>query len=254
MVAVNETSSPGWLDRYRDGQRAQVWHELRQLGGAIHDYGHAEEAQLVCDEMALRARRNIELVVDRLTEQGYRFHRNDDDQTPIEPFIPATAGAAEHAAWLADTFGAVPMTLLSWVRLVGDVWLVGTHPQWPESSSADPLVIQVEGSHHPGSSIREYVESQFDQWSARNARRPGKPFVVPLAPDRFHKANVGGGSPYGMPVPDGCADGLFLGDEIAMPFVSYLNWVFRNGGFPWPTGSEVPWELRISLREQMLAL
>jgi hypothetical protein len=22
----------------------------------------------------------------------------------------------------------VPMTLLSWVRLVGDVWLAGTHP------------------------------------------------------------------------------------------------------------------------------
>jgi hypothetical protein len=42
------------------------------------------------------------------------------------------------------------MTLLSWVRLVGDVWLVGTHPQWAESASADPLVIEAEGSRYPG--------------------------------------------------------------------------------------------------------
>jgi hypothetical protein len=48
------------------------------------------------------------------------------------------------------------MTLLSWIRLVGDVWLVGTHPEWPESSSADPLVIEVEGARHPGQSIRKF--------------------------------------------------------------------------------------------------
>src|SRR6266516_1310240 len=47
----------------------------------------------------------------------------------------------EHAGWLEERLGSVPLTLLSWVRLVGDVWLVGTHPQWATSASADPLVI-----------------------------------------------------------------------------------------------------------------
>jgi hypothetical protein len=84
--------------------------------------------------MALRARRNIEVIIDRLPTDGYQFHANDDDQTHVVPFIPATAGAAEHASWLREQFDAVPMTLLSWVRLVGDVWLVGTNPDWPESS------------------------------------------------------------------------------------------------------------------------
>lgn len=32
-----------------------------------------------------------------------------------------------------------------------------------------------------------------------------------------------------------------------MPFVSYLNWVFLSGGFPWPdrftSGSKVQWTL-----------
>ncbi|MFE3543859.1 hypothetical protein ACFXK0_12905 [Nocardia sp. NPDC059177] len=63
-------SSPEWVSRYRDGQREQVWHELRQLGGVV-DAGLAREAQLVCDEMALRARRNIEVIVDRQPVDGH---------------------------------------------------------------------------------------------------------------------------------------------------------------------------------------
>ncbi len=160
--------------------------------------------------MALRARRKIEVIIDRLSRDGYQFHANDDDQTQAVPFIPATAGAAEHASWLREQFDAVPMTLLSWVRLVGDVWLVGTHLDWPESSSADPLVIQVEGSHYPDSSMRGYFTDQLDGWSEWNDGHPGTRFVLPLAPDRYHKENVSGGEPYGMALPDGCVDGLFV--------------------------------------------
>ncbi|MFB7874958.1 hypothetical protein ACFC06_06850 [Nocardia sp. NPDC056064] len=247
---MRTASSPDWLGRYRDGQREQVWHELRQLGGTIHDTAFAGEAQLVCDEMALRARRNIEVIVERLTESGYRFHTNDDDQVPVVPFIPATENAAEHARWLGERFGAVPMTLLSWVRLVGDVWLVGTHPDWPESSSGDPLVIQVEGAHHPESSIREFFAEEYERWSEWDS---GTRFVLPLAPDRLHKENVSGGGPYGIGLPDGCVDGLFVG-ESTMPFVAYLNRVFDQGGFPWPTGSPEQWRVRHALRADMLPL
>jgi hypothetical protein len=119
---------PRWLERYNDGQRDIVWHELRQLGAARLEPDLAAEAQAVCDEMARRARQNIEVVVERLTEAGYRFHRNDDEETPTTPFVPATDAAEDQARWLVERFGAVPLTLLSWVRLVGDVWLVGTHP------------------------------------------------------------------------------------------------------------------------------
>lgn len=226
---------------------------MRQLGSTFLDTDLAEEAQLVCDDMALRARRNIEVIVDRLSEVGYRFHTNDDDQTPVVPFIPATAGAAEHAGWLREQFAVVPMTLLSWVRLVGDVWLVGTHPDWPESSSGDPLVIQVEGTHYSESSIREYFTDEFDRWSEWNDEHPGTRFVLPLAPDRYHKENVSGGEPYGVALPDGCVDGLFVA-ESTMPFVSYLNWVFDNGGFPWPAGSDAQARVRRALRKDMLPL
>jgi hypothetical protein len=50
-------SSQQWLSRYLAGQREQVWHELRQLGSTIRQHSElAEAAQLVCDEMARRAR------------------------------------------------------------------------------------------------------------------------------------------------------------------------------------------------------
>jgi hypothetical protein len=155
-------SSANWLDRYRAGQRHQVWHELRQLGAAVREPGLSEQAQLVCDEMARRARRNIEVIIERLSGAGYRFHSNDDAQEPVTPHFPPAAGAAAHADWLQQRFGPVPMTLLSWVRLVGDVWLVGTHPQWAESASADPLVIEAEGSRYPGEPISGYFDNEHE--------------------------------------------------------------------------------------------
>jgi len=76
--------------------------------------------------------------------------------------VAPTAAASAHAAWLQERLGPVPLTVLSWVRLVGDVWLVGTHPQRSSSASADTLVIQVKGSHYSGESVRDYFEESFD--------------------------------------------------------------------------------------------
>ena len=33
-----------WLERYRAGDRDQVWHELRQLGDRVRDPGLIEDA------------------------------------------------------------------------------------------------------------------------------------------------------------------------------------------------------------------
>ncbi|MFD7659423.1 hypothetical protein ACFV4N_36060 [Actinosynnema sp. NPDC059797] len=249
-------SSPDWLNRYRSGQRDLVWQELRLLGSGVRESPWAEEARLVCDEMAHRARHNVELIVARLTEDGYRFHTNDDDRAPTPPHVPPTPAARAHADWLEERFGAVPMTLLSWVRIVGDVWLVGTHPGWSTSAAADPLVIEVEGSRHPGdSSMRDYVDDEWAGWREEHEEDPANAglFVLPLAPDRLHKDNTSGGPPYGVVLPDGCADGLFSW-ETTMPFVSYLNWVFREGGFPWWSGEDEQWSVRRRLARDLLPL
>jgi hypothetical protein len=111
-----------WLDRYRRGQRGHVWHELRQLGGAVRESGLCEEAQLVCDEMAGRARENVEVIVERLSSEGYRFHLNDDAQTSTTPYVPPGGRGRRTCRLAGGTLRPVPMTVLSWVRLVGDVW------------------------------------------------------------------------------------------------------------------------------------
>lgn len=227
---------------------------MRQLGRAVREPGLAADAQEVCDEMARRARHNVEHIVERLTEQGYRFHTNDDEQTAEKPHRPPTAGAPALADWLQERFEMVPMTLLSWVRIVGDVWLVGTHPQWPESASADPLVLQVEGAHDPDTSIRDYFDDEYEEWTEWSAEDPeAGPFILPLAPDRLTKDNVSGESPYGIVLPDACVDGLFV-TETTMPFVAYLNWIFRNGGFPYPTSSEKQSRIKHQLAKNLLPL
>jgi hypothetical protein len=251
---VGMVSSANWVDCYRAGQRDHVWHELRQLGSAVREPGVFEQVQLVCDEMARRARHNVDVIIGRLSAAGYRFHSNDRAQAPVTPHVPPTAGAGAHADWLQDRFGPVPMTLLSWVRLVGDVWLVGTHPQWAAPGSGDPLVIEAEGSRYAGEPIRVYFEDCHEQWREWAAHDPAAGlFVLPLAPDRLIKENISGGPPYGMILPDASADGLFAG-ETTMPFVAYLNWVFRSGGFPWPTAPDNHWQMKQALARDLLPL
>ncbi len=147
------------------------------------------------------------------------------------------------------------MTLRSWTRIVGDVWLVGTHPQWSTSASGDPLVIELEGSRYPGApSSRDYFDDEWNHWREDCAQGANAGvFVLPLAPDRLHKENVSGGSPYGIVLPDGSVDGLFVG-ETTTPFVSYLNHVFRHGGFPWTTGSQSERRVKRELARDLLPL
>lgn len=96
--------------------------------------------------------------------------------------------------------------------------------------------------------------SELELWREQQAEDPeAGVFVLPLAPDQLTKDNVSGGPPYGIALPDGCVDGLFVA-ETTMPFVAYLNWVFRRGGFPGPTASTSGWRVKRALTEGLLPL
>jgi hypothetical protein len=56
-----------------------------------------------------------------------------------------------------------------------------------------------------------------------------------------------------MVLPDNCVDGLFSW-ETTMPFVSYLDWVFSAGGFPWPSGHAKQWRVTSELTRGLLPL
>ncbi|SMO55869.1 hypothetical protein [Propioniciclava tarda] len=247
-------STPNWMDRYLSGAHEEVWTELRQYGARVREPHLIVEAQAVCDEMARRARHNLETLIGRLDEQGYRFHTNDDAQDPVAPLLPSSPHADRLASWLEETLGPIPLALSSWLRIVGDVWLVGTHPDWPESASADPLVIELEFSRYPEASTQDYYLNELEAWEEANAdSETPDAFVLPVAPDRLHKANISGGPPYGFRLPDATAEGLFIA-ESPMPFVSYLNDVFTNGGFPGPATTAQQRRIKDCLAEGMLAL
>jgi hypothetical protein len=73
------------------------------------------------------------------------------------------------------------------------------------------------------------------EWEGRRSRVDpdlDDPCDLELAPDHHHKANISGGSPYGIELPYLGADPIFMHEEHGLPFVDYLRLAFRWGGFP----------------------
>jgi hypothetical protein len=243
------------LRRYRAGARDAVWRELRELAERVRTPELVADAQAVCDEMARRARQNVEVIVDRLRAQGFAFHENDSAEAPVLPHLPPGDRVDEVLGWLERHFDVIPMTLVSWMRHVGDVWLVGTHPEWPDSAAADPLVVDLEGSRHLDVRMVDVFADDLEAHEDRRAAGYADPFELAVAPDRLHKDNTSGGPPYGIVLPDPGADGTFVAESTTMPFVSYLNWVFAGGGFPVQTGTtDAEQRVRASLARDLLPL
>jgi hypothetical protein len=79
------------------------------------------------------------------------------------------------------------------------------------------------------------VTPYFEEWEECDGLTE-----LALAPDDFHKANISGGDPYGMEVPNAAADGVFLDWHNAY-FVDYLRTAFQWGGFPgWERSARRP--------------
>src|ERR1017187_5894915 len=72
-----------FLDRYLAGEHVAVWKELVALGEAIHQKRHYADAAAVAAETMRRARHNVEVLIERLDGQGFRFltqEANDANQ------------------------------------------------------------------------------------------------------------------------------------------------------------------------------
>ena len=111
--------------------------------------------------------------------------------------------------------------------------LVGRNPRW-QHELTDPLVVDAP---------LEFVESEYDQWlQDRGTEWDQGPFRVDIAPDYLHKANISGGVPYALAVPNAGADGLVLWEPHQTMFVNYLRCSFRWAGLPgWDPASGHGW-------------
>ncbi len=218
-----------YLERYHSGEHKQVWAELLACGAAVRTEPLLSDATQVAEETMRRVRHNIELLVPRLESIGYEFGVYGEEN-PIEdyssPFLPPPMDMAEQVRHVEELTGPMPLSFRAWCEVVGSVNFGGWHSDWTiayhDPLWVDPLVLA-------------YVQWEYDAWqeSYNQGRREGsRPFILPFAPDYYHKQDVSGGAPYGIAMPNAAADGLVENEWHGTTFVDYLRTCFRWGGFP----------------------
>lgn len=198
------------LDHYLAGSRREVWKELQALGSRVREEPHAADALAVAFETMQRVRANIETVASRLASMKYRFENGDGRPRPASGKIILEA---------EKRVGPIPLSLRTFYQVVGEVDWMGHHPALtPDDGKTcpDPLVV------YP-------LEAALDDLEDRDGHERDS---LVIAPDDLHKADISGGEPYEVGVPDPAADGKLLNESHDLYFVDYLRRVFDRGGFP----------------------
>ena len=204
-----------YLDRYLAGQYEQVWTELLGVGGRLrYDADVWAEARLVAEETMRRVRDNVERLRDALPAVGYRF------RNPEQVLVSPAPGISADLDRLEAEVGALPLAFRVFCEVVGTVDLSGEHPRWPHEL-LDPLIVDA--------SVDYYLETRADMIE-QGVLGPDEPFDLDFAPDDLHKADISGGPPYAVRVPDASIDSLVLWEVHQTTFVNYLRTVMRLGG------------------------
>ena len=234
-------SPNSWLERYLGGEHKAVWAEIQNLKSAEEGTHSDTEVRAVVREAMQRTRRNAEVIIGRLQDSGYEFvDPSSKGYVPRTPLVPPNEDSPHFAHWLSELAGPLPMTVTEWIVTVGDVNLVGNHPEWPERDMmTDALVVEFElrgyADRGPGWDAREYYRGELEAWKDEVAEYGAKDvgrFVLPFAPDMYHKAHVSGGAPSGIYLPDDSVDATCRINDHDISFIEYLRECFRSGGFP----------------------
>ena len=170
------------------------------------------------EERILAIGQATSVIADRLNSLGYLFETPSAVFPGPEPDTDAAIARIEHEV------GPLPLCLMLFWRLIGNVNFMGQHPQWRGCDYPDALVV------FPTSTAL----SELDDFLAdREERlRCDFPYVVPISPDDKHKENVSGAAPYTIDVPAAADDPQLNGEPHQTTFVGYLQIALRWGGFP----------------------
>jgi len=229
-----------FLSRYQSEEHQAVWNDLRSLREAVRERRFLEDAWAVAVETMTRVRQNVETVIQRLSEAKYEFGI-DDVGYFTAPLSPPNEQTPEFAKWLEDLGGTLGLCARAWIEVVGDVNLTGNHPLWPEREMyTDALVVEFEyrswrfSNGEPFDPREHYLEERAEwvEAVAEDGYETVGPFGFDVAPDMYHKANVSGGGPYRILVPDKTADATIDLDGRRTFFTDYLRHCFDWGGFP----------------------
>jgi hypothetical protein len=230
-----------YLERYLDGECTGVWAELVALGPAVRDEPICTDAQAVAQEMMLRAKHNISLLVERLTKLEYRFISPESVWRPPDPKLTATLDTLE------QRYGSFPLVVRMWYEVVGEVDFMGTHPKlshhdgldWGGSEQlgcySDPMMVGW-FSHLTDELLSFYLNlaGDWDEMAQMEKEMP-PPYGIDIGLSAINKANHSGSGSIQMLVPNPAFDAPLIDrDDYWMGtfFVPYLRTCFEWGGFP----------------------
>ena len=220
-------------DRYLAGAHRDVWRELVSLGDRVREDPYAADALAVAYETMRRVQANVRTIADRLTAMRYTFGM-PGTRDRHAPHTPPPPDIHNRIVRFERECGVLPLSLRVFYEVVGEVNLIGSHPTLAPATgpvAPDPLVVYAldEGAV-------EYDEDDEDE--------EGRPSAITIAPDDLHKANISGGAPYEMAIPDTRADGELVNERHQLFFVDYLRLCFELGGFPGYDGAaNIPTEI-----------
>ena len=206
------------LSVYRSGDRVGAWAALRAVGPL--DAAGRRSAERLATETMLRVRTHLEVLVADLVGAGWPV----DLRAALTG--PAT-GLEERICDLETLTGApLPVALTAFWRVVGSVRLVPDDVDAVPDNLAilDPL---------------EIVDPDTAWWSVEEWQEDtdglhpeiAGPLGLALSADHLHKADISGGPPYSVRLPDPGPDPLFREDTRRLPFTDYLRHALAGYGF-----------------------
>jgi hypothetical protein len=88
---------PSYYDRYQGGEHEAVWTDLQALGKEVHNEPIYSDALAVARETMSRARTNIETLIARLDQIGYRFETaRDTPAAVVQQMVEVQRAMAQH--------------------------------------------------------------------------------------------------------------------------------------------------------------
>lgn len=188
-----------------------------------------KDVYAVAQETMSRAKGNILTIISRLEQIGYKF------ALPEFVMVSPSPDTRDRIRQLESLVGPLPVSLLAWYEVVGSTCLMGAFENLahylspishePTNIYSDPLVV------FPIEAAFESLD-EFEPDHPNFEPSPLSEFLLPIAPDDYHKANVSGGAPFEIRLPCTTADASLLNEWHKTTFVNYLRICFRWGGFP----------------------
>jgi hypothetical protein len=166
----------------------------------------------------------LQILRQRLDEEGFQFDNEDEVLPGPDDDTDEIIEEIENEA------GVIPVSLKLFWQRVGSVNFCGGHPDWQLDPDCEPEGYTDPIFVYPPSVALEELESFLSDKEER--LRCSFPYLVPIAPDFKHKADVSGGMWYNISVPAVADDPPLNAEWHKTTFLNYLEIALKWAGFP----------------------